>query len=690
MSAPDSDLAASPPPGAGGHPQWLPYVGAVTLIAVLVISLASIALMQEKQRYRERATVATQNLSRLIDQHLSDVFDKIDAVLQAAAVHYSEQAAQGPISAAKLNAYLARQQPLLPELASLRIMDKEGVVRFGDKVPTASPVRLADRDYFIRARDNTNPGLLISGPLFARINQEWVIIFARRLNGPDRAFAGVVFGVLPTAHFEKVLASLELGRYSAATIRTTDMALVHRFPDTRNAVGSKEVSPQFREMLAVSPAGGDFIAITALDGIERSNAYRRLTRYPFYVIVGLATDDYLGGWKSNVLMFSGLAALAIAVTCLAAWLIYRATGRLTADIAERRRIAAELERLLTERIALTAELEIRAREAEAANRAKSAFLANMSHEVRTPLNHIVGFTGLLARDVASERARDRQRKIEDASRRLLDLLNGVLDLARLENNKIQVQQIDFDLCRLLDRVSGATRVAAEGKGIELTREIAPALPSRLKGDPARIGQILEHLLDNAIKFSVQGRIALRVGRGEAEGAATTLRFEVEDQGIGITPEVQAGLFQIFNQGDNSKTRSFGGTGLGLALCQRLVALMGGEIGFVSAAGAGSTFWFSVPLVIGENRPGDDIDATAEAVDWKQVGDAVADLDQLLSRSDLKARTLWRGNPALFAPVLRDRMAELGDAIENFEFELALPNLRKAAAATPEIVGTQRL
>lgn len=318
------------------------YALAVAVISIIVASLATMALWQEKQRYRERASIATQNISRLLDQHFSDVIDKIDVVLQAAVLHYRDQPVQVRSDPEKLTAYLARQQALLPEITALLILDKDGIVRFGNKLPTGAPVNLKDRDYFIRARDNSTGTLLTTGPLVGRITQEWAIVFSRRITAADGSFAGVALVSLPTSHFAKAFSSIALGPNGAATIRTTDLALVHRHPDSKNAVGSKNVSRELSDRVQASPESGEYIAATALDGIERSNAYRKLQRYPFYVIVGLATDDYMGGWRNSVLMFSGLAGLAILVTCLGSLLVYRSDRRQLAEITSRKQTAAEL------------------------------------------------------------------------------------------------------------------------------------------------------------------------------------------------------------------------------------------------------------------------------------------------------------------------------------------------------------
>jgi PAS domain S-box-containing protein len=333
-------------------PEWLLYSFVVAFLVVLMVSLIALEAWQEKLRYRERATVATRNIAGLLDNHLSGVADKVDVVLQAVIAYYEDQTAHGRLNGARLTAQLQRHETLLPEVTSLRIVDKDGYVRYGSGITAANPVSLADREFYLRARDNPESALIVSGPVFARLSQQWVLVFARRLNAPDGSFAGVVYANLATAYFDKVLSSLTLGQYGAATIRMSDLSLVHRFPQTHGQVGSKNVSQELREMVRTQPERGE--AATALDGIERSNAYRKLERYPFYVIVGLATEDYLGAWQANVYMLSGLAGLAIVLIGFAAMLVYRSNRRLLTDISERKRTEERL-RKSEERFRKTAE-----------------------------------------------------------------------------------------------------------------------------------------------------------------------------------------------------------------------------------------------------------------------------------------------------------------------------------------------
>lgn len=234
--------------------------------------------------------------------------------------------------------------------------------------------------------------------------------------------------------------------------------------------------------------------------------------------------------------------------------------------------------------------------AEAANRAKSQFLANMSHEIRTPLTAILGFTeNLLEPQVPEVERTAALQTILRNGHHLLQLINDILDLSKIEADRMTLEQKDFSLSQTIDSVISMQGSGVTVKGLSLSREIDPTLPDVLRGDALRVKQILINFTGNAIKFSERGKITVRAKALEKESTSVLLRIEVTDQGIGISPEDQKRLFHAFTQVDESMTRKSGGTGLGLIISKRMALLMGGDAGVESEVGVGSTFWFTARL-----------------------------------------------------------------------------------------------
>jgi signal transduction histidine kinase len=250
--------------------------------------------------------------------------------------------------------------------------------------------------------------------------------------------------------------------------------------------------------------------------------------------------------------------------------------------------------------ARTTALSIAKESAEAANRAKSTFLTNISHELRTPMNGIMGMTQLALRRATDPQQIEQLNKAAHSAQRLLGIINDLIDISRIEAERLTLEQTGFKIGLVLENLMSLLGQKIADKGLETEIELDPDLAQQvLLGDPLRLGQILLNLTANALKFTEQGAITLRIQQVEDLLDAVRLRIEVSDTGVGIATEDQKRLFTAFEQADNSMTRKYGGTGLGLAISKRLVHMMGGEIGVKSQPGQGCTFWFTVRL----NKPG---------------------------------------------------------------------------------------
>ncbi|MDT4329610.1 response regulator [Methylomonas sp. MED-D] len=358
------------------------------------------------------------------------------------------------------------------------------------------------------------------------------------------------------------------------------------------------VSPIYYSMLGYSPKDGQGDREEWLERVHPDD--RAMVAGKINSVLAKQADAYT--YEARIRHADGeyrwLSAKAFNVERGADGAVGRVLG-IRMDVTDRKRNEEELahyrdhlERLVDER---TAELLEARKLADDANRAKSDFLANMSHEIRTPMNAIIGLTRLALDTELSQQQRDYLGKVLNASQALLGILNDILDYSKIEAGRIDIEAVDFCLEDILRATADLFSFRAEEKGIELFIDMAPDVPEWLVGDPLRLSQIVDNLVGNAIKFTERGEVHLKVEQKEITADAVCLRFAVRDTGIGLTADQANRLFRPFVQAEAGITRRFGGTGLGLTICKRLVEMMRGRIALSSEPGRGSTFVFTVWL-----------------------------------------------------------------------------------------------
>jgi len=583
----------------------------LALLCLIVIWLAVWSLERSYFAHKSNAELRTQNFSLLLMDEIARTYDDVDRSLILVGDDYSHWDRHGYQDKTFLDDRIALVLSLHPELVALRIANADGDITNGiANASRTTDSNVQDRAYFQRLRDDASAGLVLSDPLKGKISGKWGIIFARRLVSADEKFSGVVFANLKLDYFLDRFAEINLEKAGAIAFRDSRLGVIARYPNVGGNVdvGGRKISADFTDALRRNPRIGTYTSDVSVDGIPRVHTYRQHERYGFYVNVGLARQDYLVGWYQEVVVIGIFLLIFCIGTGLGGMKLVAAYRRRDLANAELKSYQDHLEQLVEER---TTALSLAKEAAEAASRAKSTFLANMSHELRTPMNAIMGMTRLALPRAKDAKLIEQLGKIDNASRHLLAVINDILDISKIEADRLTLEQTDFKLGSILDNLTSVIGHKVAEKQLELRYDQDPVIAGiNLRGDPLRLGQILINLTSNAIKFTDHGSVTVRSKLLEESTHDILLRFEVEDTGIGISPEDQQRLFTAFEQADGSMTRKYGGTGLGLAISKRLARLMGGDIGVDSHPGTGSTFWVTTRL----GKAGGDAVLAATSID----------------------------------------------------------------------------
>ncbi len=317
------------------------------ILNLLVLFMATVSIRQSLRNHQERASATTQNLALVLDRFVADTLSKADLAIWAVKDEV-ELRVRPREDHGDLDAFIRRQHERTPGVLSLRTTDAKGLINHGSGPTAGIGVSLADREHFIRLRDAPDAGLMVSKPVVGRTSGKWVIILARRLEQPNHGFAGMVYAVIPLEQFSKAFSALDVGPHGSVALRDLDLGLIARYPQPAQvgtAIGQKVVSRELQAFVQSGKEAGVYQARTPFDQVQRSFSIRRVSGLPFYLVVGLADQDYLKGWRREVFQACVEVALFICLTLVASWLIHRAWSRQQAAHTDLERLFAEVKTL---------------------------------------------------------------------------------------------------------------------------------------------------------------------------------------------------------------------------------------------------------------------------------------------------------------------------------------------------------
>jgi signal transduction histidine kinase len=503
-----------------------------------------------------------------VDMGLRGVIDEIE-----------DQAGSGLLDDPIIRREVERQNARNPDKIELSIFDSLGRKRVGSMTGQTDISSRADFQFL---RDNEIPSVYISPPIFDSEIQQWFIVAARKIIRADGKFGGAVYGLIPTEKIGVSFSKLNVGAGGTVALYHDSLRIAarHPVPSNLNLIGQAIQNQEIREMLQAGKLETPCYYTALVDGVRRLGYARRVPGQPFYLIVGLAQDDYLAYWNWATWRIAGLAMILISMVLLGLWAVRQLAQRERATLVARQAQDS----------------------AERASQVKSEFLAMMSHEIRTPLNGVLGMAELLADTKLDAEQRSFVNTIRYSGDHLLGIINSILDFSKIEADHVKLEYTDVDLCAIVDHAATLFRQQAQAKGLGLDVILPGEHVPMVRGDPLRLRQILFNLLNNALKFTETGRIMVKLDLVAVDSTTISFLLSVVDTGVGIAPQSLEKIFEHFAQADGSTTRKYGGTGLGLTISRNLAQLMGGKLTVQSKPNEGSTFTLELRLIRGEERP----------------------------------------------------------------------------------------
>ena len=534
----------------------------LAFVNLAVCILVGVSLETSYRQHQDRATLSSRNTNRLVAQSIAGDLERIDLALRAVS---DEALRLGEVGLAPspqtMDGFLTRLQGRLPMADSIRVATTQGdTVAGSGGVPAGITVR--DRDYYQRLRDDPGAGLVMSSLVLGRISGKWVIIFARRIDLPGGGFGGVAYAPVTIDWFERKFAELEVGPHGTVVLRgdaSRDFELLARIPHM-DVVGQTRVSDTFRAQITAAPHGGTYEANAGADNVRRIFTYEAVSPYPLITLVGMATEDFVREWRREAVKMVTLTLVFLVVTVLSGTGMLRAWQALEQRTEELARSNADLEQF--------------------------AYIA--SHDLQTPLRNIASYAQWLARRYQGRLDKDADEFIGfivDGVRHMSAMIPDLLDYARVSTSP--PQPVAVDLTEVVGHVLASFDETVKATGAEISVGRLP----RVLAEPPPMESLFQNLIENALTYRDPTRpVRIAIDAEPIQGGQWRIR--VSDTGIGIAPQYHEKIFVIFQRLDPIGFP--GGTGIGLAMCRRIIRRFGGDIDVESQPGSGTTFSFTLP------------------------------------------------------------------------------------------------
>lgn len=551
----------------------LPLFAAALLILVWVAVLG--ILHTERDSDLEAEVRQNLNLTRSIEEQALRVIATTDQAL----LRLSTAAAAGPVSPNELIRF-ANETGLVPDiLVQLSLVDATGHFTGSNLDPTGEKSGHVDLSQREHVRIHLDPshtsnlppivdGLFIGKPVLGKVSGRWTVQLSRNVVNSRGDVVGVVVASLDPGYFEDVFRRVDLGPGGSVTLAGSDLTIRARVAGGKAQGIGTTLPANGKTSQAIAKTDGYYTTVSSIDGVERIVAFRKVSKYPLFVLVATGVEDALASWRTTRNVMLSLVALMSIAGAIACAMFVAGVKRLEKTNAALRASEAQ---------------------AQAANRAKSEFLVAMSHELRTPLTSIRGFAELMEHRLENPQFREQAMLIRKGAEYLNKLFTEILDLAKVDAGAMVLAGASMEVRPFVHEVCDFFRLSADAKQLTLRVEVSPHVPECIVCDELRLKQILSNLLSNAIKFTATGQVTLHVDLQSEE-----LQFSVSDTGPGVPADMHEAIFERFRQGDSKVSYEHGGTGMGLALSRGLAELMGGKLFADTEVTFGAKFVLAIP------------------------------------------------------------------------------------------------